>query len=82
MKKFNCTASGNPAYTPRCWYDPWLLVAEMIFLTFSSVVFLIADIYYHFMGYRNINIIMIEFKEHMDLVYNTVPYYIEQIKKS
>jgi len=81
MKKFNCTASGGYAYTPRYWYNPWLLVAEMIFFTISAVFILVLDIAEHLMGGRDADTIAIEFTERLYLAYATVPHYLKQIKK-
>ena len=42
MKIYNSDAQGNPAYTPRYWYDPWLLIAEMT-MCLSVGLFLLVD---------------------------------------
>ncbi len=80
MKKFNCTASGDYARTPRYWYDPWLLIAEIIFFIASAVFLLVIDITEHSMVRLDAGTIGAEFKERLYLAYTTVPHYLKQIK--
>lgn len=80
MKIFYCNAQGNPISTPRYWYDPWGLIAEMIFLIVGAIFLLVIDIAEHFMGVKSMSDVMYAFKERLSMAYDTVPYYLKHIK--
>jgi hypothetical protein len=80
MKTFNCTIDGEPLRTPRYWYDPWCLVAEMIFFAVTAIFLLVMDLMEHFMGGKGADTVGYEFKERMIMAYTTVPHYLKQIK--
>ena len=81
MKTFNCTADGSMLSTPRHWYDPWGLVAEMIFFTATAIFLLVIDLTEHFMGAKAVDAVVYEFRQRMIMAYTTVPHYLKQIKK-
>jgi hypothetical protein len=83
MKTFRCTTEGNPLPTIRYWYDPWGLMAEMIFFTVLAVALLVLDLAERFFSKSCTTdpyTIKIEFHKRLDTAYATVPYYLERIR--
>ena len=76
----NCTPQDNPLPPFRDWYDPWVLMFEMIAFAVGAVAILIIDLVNHFTGGLHIDDVMHGFKQRMDMVYTTVPFYLQQLE--
>jgi len=70
----------GPNPNVRCWYDPWLLMAEIIFDLFGAMVIIVSDVIAHFMGVMPIDHITYNFKRRLELAYTTVPDYLDELK--
>jgi len=67
----------------RDWYDPWILMADMIFYLGGAIFVLGMDLITHFFGHTvPAKYIMHDFKQRLDMVYTTVPFYLQEVRRA
>jgi len=77
LKTYNCDAQGNPVYTPRNWWDAWMLIAEIVMCLGVSSFLLVSNVIYR----DNSTDIVYDFKQQLLMAWDTVPCYIRSVKR-